>query len=324
MTTGSDPGVVFRVWHETRFSYDDPVTHGYSEARLLPRPTPNQRVHSAQLLVNPPPDDRTERVDFFGNRVVHLGLARPHDGLVVTAVSEVEVRPIPGVPLAGAAPWEEARLVAAREAGPGVRGGPAVPGVRGGPAIPGVRGGPAIEAGQFLLESPLVEVTGAVADYARPLFPPGRPLVDAVTELTERIHDDFEYRPGATTLLTPISDVLARRRGVCQDFAHLEIACLRAHGLAARYVSGYLETPTPDGQAAPVGAHASHAWCAVLLSDGSWLDLDPTNRLVAPPAHVTLAWGRDYSDVAPLKGVVFTEAAHRLSVSVDVRRVETY
>lgn len=304
MSTGG-PGVVFRVWHETRFSYDDPVTHGYSEARLLPRPTPNQTVHSAQLLVDPPPDDRSERVDFFGNRVVHLVLARPHDALVVTAVSEVEVRPIPGVPLAGAAPWEESRLVAAREAGPGVR------------------GAPAVEAGQFLLESPLVEVTGAVADYARPSFPPGRPLVEAVTELTERIHDDFEYRPGATTLRTPTSDVLGRRRGVCQDFAHLEIACLRAHGLAARYVSGYLETPAPDGQAAPVGAHASHAWCAVLLPEGSWLDLDPTNRLVAPPAHVTLAWGRDYSDVAPLKGVVFTEAAHRLSVSVDVRRAET-
>jgi transglutaminase-like putative cysteine protease len=143
-----------------------------------------------------------------------------------------------------------------------------------------------------------------------------------VTDLTERIHRDFVYRPGVTTVLTPVSEVMARRRGVCQDFAHLEIACLRSIGLPARYVSGHVETGGGgDGGDGLVGTGASHAWCAVALPDGTWLDLDPTNRLVAPPAHVTLAWGRDYSDVAPLKGIVFTRGGHRLSVTVRVTRV---
>lgn len=275
---------VYRIRHESRFSYNDTVTHGYSEARLLPRPTPHQRVRSAALEVDPTPDDRAERVDYFGNRVVYLGLARPHDALVVTATSEVEVEAPPPSP-AAKAPWEDARAAAA--------------------------GG---EVSQFVIESPAVEVTRAAARYARPSFPAGRPLIEAAAELTERIHHDFQYSPGATTVLTPVSEILGRRRGVCQDFAHLEIACLRSMGLAARYVSGHLE--------AGVGARSSHAWCALALPDGSWLDLDPTNRKVSPPAHVTLAWGRDYSDVAPLKGVIFTEADHQLKVEVTVRRVE--
>jgi transglutaminase-like putative cysteine protease len=275
--------IVYRVRHESRFSYNDTVTHGYSEARLLPRPTPHQRVRSAALEVDPTPDDRAERVDFFGNPVVYFGLARPHEALVVTATSEVEVEAPPPCP-AAKAPWEDARAAAG-----------------------------AGEVSQFAIESPAVEVTKPAARYARPSFPAGRPLIEAAAELTERIHQDFEYSPGTTKVRTPVSEILGRRRGVCQDFAHLEIACLRSLGLAARYVSGYL--------GAGVGARSSHAWCALALPDGSWLDLDPTNRLVAPPAHVTLAWGRDYSDVAPLKGVVFTEADHKLAVSVTVRQL---
>ncbi|HET9770544.1 MAG TPA: transglutaminase family protein [Acidimicrobiia bacterium] len=267
------------VRHETRFAYDAPVTHGLSEARVLPRPTPTQTVHSAELTVEPPADDRSEHLDFFGNRVVHLAIARPHTVLAVTATAEVDVlAAVPGT--VADAPWDAGRA-------------------------------PDPDLVEFVVGSPLVSPDATVAGYARRSFPAGRPLREAVTELTERIHDDFAYSPGVTTVATPVSEVMARRRGVCQDFAHLTIACLRSLGLPARYVSGHVETGP--------GAGASHAWCAVALADGSWLDLDPTNRLVSP-AHVTLAWGRDYSDVAPLKGVVFTDGGHRLSVTVTVTR----
>ncbi len=268
------------VRHETRFMYEAPVTHGLSEARVLPRDTATQTVHSAHLAVEPPADDRSEHLDFFGNRVVHLAIARPHAFLAVTATAEVDV--VAAAPGAIAdEPWDAAR-----------------------PPDPDVV--------QFAVGSPLVSPDEAIAAYARRSFPPGRPLRAAATALTERIHDDFAYRPGVTTVLTPVSEVMARRRGVCQDFAHLTIACLRSVGLPVRYVSGHVETGPGTG--------ASHAWCALSLPDGSWLDLDPTNRLVAP-AHVTLAWGRDYSDVAPLKGVVFTHGGHRLSVTVTVTRI---
>lgn len=268
------------VRHETRFTYDAPVTHGLSEARLLPRVTPTQSVHSAELVVEPRPDDQSEYVDFFGNRVVHLAVARPHLVLTVTATADVDVAPAQSGPVADE-PWDAAGRLRP-------------------------------ELVQFVVASPLVDRNDAVSDYARESFPPGRPLREAVGELTSRIHRDFAYRPGVTTVLTPVSEVMAQRRGVCQDFAHLEIACLRSVGLPARYVSGHVETGP--------GAGASHAWCAVALADGTWLDLDPTNDLVAP-SHVTLAWGRDYSDVAPLKGVVFTEGRHRLAVTVTVNRM---
>jgi len=271
--------VKLSVRHETRFTYEAPVTHGLSEARVLPRATPTQSVYSADLVVEPWPDDRSDHLDFFGNQVVHLAVARPHSVLNVTATAEVDVVPADPGPAADE-PWDGT-------------------------------GRPSPDLVQFVTGSPLVEGNGAVAGYARESFPPGRPLREAVEDLTVRIHRDFTYRPGVTTVLTPVSEVMARRGGVCQDFAHLEIACLRSLGLPARYVSGHVETGP--------GAGASHAWCAVALPGGTWLDLDPTNDLVAP-AHVTLAWGRDYSDVAPLKGVVFTEGRHRLTVSVTVTR----
>lgn len=279
----AEGGVVnLAVRHETRFTYEAVVTHGLSVARVLPRSTLMQSVRQAAMTVEPPADEQSEHLDFFGNRVVYLAVSRPHSVLAVTATAEVEVQEASPSPAADE-PWDA------------------------------VAWSP--ELVQFVLGSPLIEADGAVAAYARESFPAGRPLQAAATELTERIFADFVYRPGVTTVLTPVSEVMAERRGVCQDFAHLEIACLRSLGLPARYVSGYVESA--DGL---VGAGASHAWCAVALPDGTWLDLDPTNRLVAP-AHVTLAWGRDYSDVAPLKGVVFTEGGHHLSVTVTVTRM---
>jgi len=276
--------VKLSVRHDTRFTYDAVVTHGLSQARVLPRATASQAVHSADVTVEPRPDDRSDHLDFFGNRVVHLAVARPHSVLTVTATAEVDIVAAEPGPAADE-PWDA--------------------------VAPGRC--PAPDLVQFVVASPLVEPDGAIAAYARDSFPAGRPLREAVTDLTERIHRDFVYQPGVTTVLTPVSEVMARRRGVCQDFAHLEIACLRSLGLPARYVSGHVETGPGTG--------ASHAWCAVALPDGTWFDLDPTNRLVAPPAHLTLAWGRDYSDVAPLKGIVFTEGGHRLSVTVTVTRM---
>jgi transglutaminase-like putative cysteine protease len=273
--------VKLAVRHETRFIYEALVTHGLSEARMLPRETPTQTVCNADLTVEPKPDDTAEHLDFFGNRVVYLAVARPHSELAVAATAEVDVVPADPGPAAGE-PWDAVTWAA--------------------------------EQTQFVVASPLVRSDDDdVAAYARDSFPPGRPLLEAVTELTERIFADFVYRPGVTTVSTPVSEVMAQRRGVCQDFAHLQIAALRSLRLPARYVSGYVES---DGL---VGAGASHAWCAVALPDGTWLDLDPTNRLVAP-THITLAWGRDYSDVAPLKGVVFTEGGHDLAVTVTVTR----
>jgi transglutaminase-like putative cysteine protease len=272
--------VKLEVRHETRFTYEAPVTHGLSEARVLPRVTPAQSVQSADLVVDPRPDDQSEYADFFGNRVVHLAVARPHAVLTVTATATVDVVPLDPGPAADE-PWDAAPR-------------------------------PSSELVQFVVGSPLVAGNGSVSDYARQSFPPRRPVLEAVRDLTARIHRDFLYQPGVTTVLTPVSEVMARRRGVCQDFAHLEIACLRSVGLPARYVSGHVETGP--------GAGASHAWCAVALPDGTWLDLDPTNDRVAP-SHVTLAWGRDYSDVAPLKGVVFTAGRHRLAVTVTVTRM---
>jgi transglutaminase-like putative cysteine protease len=176
----------------------------------------------------------------------------------------------------------------------------------------------ALSACEMSFESPLVPVEPAFASYAAPSFAPARPILDAVLDLTHRIHADFEYRPGATSVTTPALEVLARRHGVCQDFAHLELACLRALGLPARYVSGYLHTHRTPGAARLVGADASHAWVSVWCGEAGWIDVDPTNDLVAGDQHLTLAWGRDYADVAPIKGVILGGGEHSVEVAVEV------
>jgi transglutaminase-like putative cysteine protease len=179
-----------------------------------------------------------------------------------------------------------------------------------------------LAAREFCFESPLVPLSVAIRAYAEPSFPAGRPLVDAVSDLIERIFENFVYDPGFTTVTTPIEEVLRFRRGVCQDFAHLAIGCLRSMGLAARYVSGYLETAPPPGGERAIGADASHAWLAVFVPGGGWLDVDPTNDQIVGTSYVTTAWGRDYSDVSPLKGIVFGGGnSHALDVSVDVTRL---
>jgi transglutaminase-like putative cysteine protease len=251
------------------------------------------------VTVAPLPAERATREDFFGNRVLYFALQDSHDELVVTASSEVEV----SVPPAPPAPvrtlgWEMARQRSA--------------------ADPDAA---ALAARQFALDSPHAAVAPDVAAYAAASFSARRPLLDAVADLNHRIHRDFEFDPESTTIATPLAEVLERRHGVCQDFAHLAIACVRAQGLGARYVSGYLETEPPPGVARLTGADVSHAWFAVFVPGHGWVDFDPTNDLKPTNRHVTLAWGRDYADVTPLKGIIFGGGAHTPEVAVDMERL---
>jgi transglutaminase-like putative cysteine protease len=209
-------------------------------------------------------------------------------------------------------------------------GGPTCPwsptrhGSRGWPAYDSSRDPEIVDALQFCLDSPLAASSPDLASYGRTSFVPGRPVVEALADLAERIHGDFAYTPGATSVRTSAEEVLARRKGVCQDFAHLAIGCLRSLGMAARYVSGYLETDPPPGQPRLQGADVSHAWASLFVAGAGWVDIDPTNNQLVNDRYITTAWGRDYGDVPPLKGVIFTEGTtHDLEVIVDVVRIPT-
>lgn len=287
----------YRVTHTTDYQYSDPVEISWNKACLLPRDTPRQRCLSSQLHITPDPVTVRERTDCFGNRTHYFSLEKPHPALVVTAISEVSVRPAADVTLLGKTPWEDVRIQL---------------------ATPGAV--EVLDALPFLHESALVQGLHPLADYARTSFAAGRPVVEAAGELMQRIYHDFKYDPGVTNIATPVADIMANRHGVCQDFAHLGVGCLRALGLAARYVSGYIETLPPPGKERLIGADASHAWFSVYCGVDGWIDFDPTNNQIASEQHVTLAWGRDFSDVSPLRGVALGGGEHRVSVSVDVAR----
>lgn len=285
----------YHVIHKTEYEYSEPVSYSHNEARLLPRIAPTQLCNAASLKIEPEPDDYSEHVDFFGNRVAYFCIREPHKRFSVTASSEVEVVSSLQLDFSNGTAWEAARLALIDTP----------------------------EALQYALESPFVATSPELMGYANPSFPAGRPLLDAVHDLMQRIHADFAYDPGFTTLATPLSEVLAHRRGVCQDFAHLAIGCLRSQGLAARYVSGYIETLALPGKVKLAGADASHAWFSVYLPDRGWMDFDPTNNQIPADRHVVVAWGRDYGDVTPLKGVIFGGGDHGLAVSVDMRNLDS-
>lgn len=301
----------YRVTHTTEFAYEATVGLCHNEARLQPHELPHQQVLASTLLIDPPPHDYYERRDYFGNRTAYFSIQQPHDQLVVTATSEVQVTAPALLDSAGSFPGEVGLFD-----GPDARSWEAVR-----DRLRSDRCAEVVEAFQFALDSPLIGVDELLAEYARPSFAPGRPLAEAVHDLMRRIHREFRYDPEFSTLATPLKEVMEHRSGVCQDFAHLAIGCIRAHGLAARYVSGYIETEPPPGRERLVGADASHAWFSVFLPDGGWLDFDPTNDQLPGERHITLAWGRDYADVTPLKGVVFGGGEHTLKVAVDVQRI---
>jgi transglutaminase-like putative cysteine protease len=251
------------------------------------------------LQIEPVPYDYYERLDYFGNRTAYFSIQQPHDELLVTASSEVETNAVKLPAEAGILAWEMARE-----------------------QLCNTRSAEVLDASQFVLDSPTVVVNDLILDYALPSFSPGKPLIDAVTDLMQRIFHEFKYDPEFSTIATPLKDVLEHRSGVCQDFAHLAIGCLRSMGLAARYVSGYIETEPPPGQERLVGADASHAWFSAYLPEYGWLDFDPTNNQLPGERYISVAWGRDFADVTPLKGVAFGSGEHELKVSVDVLAIE--
>jgi transglutaminase-like putative cysteine protease len=284
----------YRVSHTTTYQYAEPVSVCHNELHLTPRDRPGQSLLRSQLLVEPAPSTLQRDLDYFGNAVTFLTLQEPHVELKIIAMSHVELT-APAGKLPEAPAWE---VVVKR--------------------LRSERTADGLAAFELSLDSPLVRTDADVQGFAARSFPPGRPLLDGVRDLVHRIHTDFVYDPGATCVSTPIADVLRERRGVCQDFAHLAIGCLRAVGLAARYVSGYIETVPPPGRERLLGADASHAWLAVSVPEHGWVDFDPTNDVVPDGSHVTLAWGRDYGDVPPVKGVVLGGGEHTVEVAVDV------
>lgn len=288
----------YLVVHRTHYRYAGTVTRCCNEAHLHPRETATQHCLAHRLEVEPEAATWGERIDFFGNPATDFTVDGPFEDLVVTATSRVDV--IEGTPPPDGGPaWEEARDWIAADRTP-----------------------TGLDARQYCFDSPLVRVEPDLHAYALGSFGAGRPLIDGVRDLAARIHAEFRYEPGFTTVSTPLADVLRHRRGVCQDFAHLAIACCRAVGLSARYVSGYLETEPPSGGQRLTGADASHAWASTFVPGWGWFDIDPTNDRVAGVSYVTTAWGRDYSDVSPLRGVVFGGGpTQSLEVSVDVVRL---
>jgi transglutaminase-like putative cysteine protease len=290
----------YLIEHNTRYDYASTVSTSQHVAYLQPRALPRQRIRQHDLRVDPAPSSIVHRIDYFGNAAALFTLLTPHDSLLVSSHSMVEMLERSS-PLAahGSPPWEEAR-----------------------DALRFRPGAALTEAAQFAWTSPYIALAPELERFARESFAPGRPLLEAAIDLMHRIHDGFTFDPKATTITTPVSRVLEERHGVCQDFAHLQISCLRSLGLAARYVSGYLLTDPPPGQPRLIGADASHAWLSVHCPRHGWVDLDPTNALLPDVRHITLGWGRDYGDVSPLRGVMLGGAEHTLSVGVSVLPVD--
>ena len=291
---------LFEITHTTTYEYHAPVTVSHHLMRLTPRSMSRQRRLDHVIEVEPTPAATTRRTDYFGNDVTFATIERTHRRLCVISRSQVAVSPA-FIPDAGETPaWETVRGLCRID-----------------------RTASVLEATEFTFASPLVPVEPVFAEFAASTFEPGRPILDAVTDLTAHIHREFRFDPTATTVSTPLAQVLEKRRGVCQDFAHLQIACLRALGLPARYVSGYLETLPPPGQQKLVGTDASHAWVSFFCPGIGWIDVDPTNNLFPSMQHITLGWGRDYSDVSPMRGVILGAGKHDLKVAVDVVSLES-
>ncbi len=306
MTNENSPHC-YEITHDTTYRYASPVLLSQQIAHLRPRLLARQQLFAHALTISPTPVTRHERLDFFGNPTTRFGLYAPHTRLSVQAVSVVGVQAPDWPDPAHSLPWEAARdhLRAALSGHAPLQ-------------------AEARDAGQYRFASPFValgEATATYAAYAARCFTPGRPLLEAVQALCALIHAEFRFDPGTTSVATPVAEVFAGRHGVCQDFSHLMIACLRSLGLAARYLSGYLLTEPPPGQPRLIGADASHAWVAVWCPGIGWVEFDPTNAMQPAQGHITLAWGRDYGDVCPLRGVILGGASHAADVAVTVTPV---
>ncbi len=288
----------YQIFHETHYRYAAPVSLAQQLAHLWPRECPWQRCLQRELEIHPQPSQRQDGLDVFGNPLTRLAIERPHEALRISARLEVEVLPHAPASLSESPAWEQVRQQQAYHGEP--------------------LDARALEAARFRVESPFVRLKQAFADYAADCFVPRRPFLEAVAALMAKIFTEFTYDGEATLVATPLLEVLDKRRGVCQDFAHLMLACLRARGFAARYVSGYLLTHPPAGQPRLIGADASHAWVSVYCPRLGWVDFDPTNNLLPDVEHITLAWGRDFADVSPLRGVILGGGSHDPEVRVTV------
>ena len=287
--------MLYKSIHTTIYDYVEPVSLCHNVFHLAARSGSWQTRRSSELRISPSPSVMTERTDFFGNTATFATIEEPHRELSVIAVNVAEITPVSPPMVELTPPWEAVREQLRTDVGVDV-----------------------LAASQFVFDSRYVPTGDRFAAYAAPSFPPGRPILEAVLDLTARIHADFRYDPSATTIATPIKEVLEQRHGVCQDFAHLQIGCLRSLGLAARYVSGYLVNTPPSGRPRPFGTEVSHAWISYFCPGFGWIDLDPTNNQVPYDHHIVLAWGRDYDDVSPIKGVILGGGKQKVKVTVDI------
>lgn len=289
----------YTVNHTTTYAYSEPVPVCHNEAYLTPRNDRNQSCQDHRLLINPIPSSSSRRHDYFGNEVSCFSFNIGYVELQVKSLSQVTLDPLQFPESTTSPSWDE--IARTRQFDRSTNG---------------------LDAYQFTFASPQISLSPSLATYAATSFNPGRSIIEALTELTARIHDDFQFDPTATIVTTPVNEVFENRRGVCQDFAHLQIAMLRSLGIPARYVSGYLSTTPPPGQARFIGADASHAWLSVFCGESGWVDIDPTNNVFPTTQHITVAWGRDFSDVSPIKGVYTGGGNYTIKVEVDVSPVD--
>ena len=288
----------YTIQHTTAYTYLEPVSLCHNIARLRPRNTQEQICRNTRIEIRPEPDWINEYEDFFGNKVIYFSIEKEHWELTVHVTSEVERNVSAQMKLQvfrNARPEDVKKELSDLKAD-------------------------ALDIKQYVFETPMTALDDNILKYALQSFTPGRSVFEATEDLTQRIYTDFEYKPGHTTIATPLSVVMQERKGVCQDFAHLGIACLRSVGLPARYVSGYIETLSPEGVEKLIGVDASHAWYSVYITEMGWVDFDPTNNCLVSDQHITIGWGRDYADIAPLEGIILSSGSHELTVSVDVRR----
>ncbi len=287
--------MIYDITHTTTYEYTDPVSLSQHTVRLHPRDLPRQRCLANRLVIDPRPAVAQWHFDYFGNWLTFVTIEGAHKQMAATSQSRVEVSSPDWPDPDRTPPWEAVRDFSMVYKADDI-----------------------LEAREFIYGSPLVPKSREFREYAEPSFRPRRPVLEAVLDLTARIHADFKFDPKATSVATPLSEVLQARRGVCQDFAQLEIACLRAIGVPARYMSGYIETEPPPGKPRLAGADASHAWISFFCPGAGWIEVDPTNNLLPTTRHITVAWGRDYSDVSPIRGVILGSGEHSLKVAVDV------
>jgi transglutaminase-like putative cysteine protease len=291
----------YHITHKTWYAYDDLVPVCHNLVHLAPRATPHQKCLSYRLKIEPTPTFFTHRNDYFGNRAESFSIEGPHRRLEITAESTVDVTPPKRLDESNTSTWEECVLAATAPTSNGSPNGMIDP-----------------VLWQLSYPSPRVPALVPLREYAEASFSPRRPILEALADLTARIHRDFKFDTKATTVETSLVDVLRVGRGVCQDFAHLATGCLRSLGLVARYTSGYLRTTPPPGKPRLVGADASHAWCSSWCGQLGWIDFDPTNNCFVGDSHVAVAWGRDYGDVCPIQGVFVGGGDHQIGVSVEV------